>query len=281
MTCRGGFSDIAAVPLLRRSGGLLLDISSGATEDVGPYTTLLVEGKRGANPSRWSWFFSTGAGAIPFHVQGAAWPPDTVWPQDEMVRVLNYDHIASMVGPAPRTRPSTLLPASTDRAAEAPHKDAEEDLDADQLLRSAVVGLLSQQKKKKAKATGLPLGGGGSDSEEDETADPLRRLAGARGTMLSEKLRQSMELEPRSYIAAIDLMAAQMLGEAQTGPATMERCCRELLPMGAERSLGYLTWGIARALTLLRAGHADKAHLILLLLVLVASVEQYRLQLGS
>ena len=45
--------------------------------------------------------------------------------------------------------------------------------------------------------------------------------------------------------------------------------------MGSEKGLGYMAWGLARALTLLQAGDADKCHLVLLLLV--AALEQYRL----
>ena len=48
-----------------------------------------------------------------------------------------------------------------------------------------------------------------------------------------------------------------------------------MMPLGTERSLGYMTWGIARAITLLRARESEKSHLVLMLLL--AAVEQYRL----
>ena len=46
-------------------------------------------------------------------------------------------------------------------------------------------------------------------------------------------------------------------------------------PGWGERTLGYLTWGIARAATLAKAGESKKCHLLLLLLI--AAVEQYKL----
>ena len=146
----------------------------------------------------------------------------------------------------------------------------------DQLVRTALVALLEKQsKKKKVKAPGLPLTQSGSDSEVEEGEDPLRRLSGAKGTMLLERLRVSMETEPQAYVTAIETMAAQILGEAQPGPSTMERYAREQMPLGAEKSLGYMTWGVVRAVTALRAGESQKAHLILLLLL--SAIEQFKL----
>ena len=146
----------------------------------------------------------------------------------------------------------------------------------DQLVRTALVALLEKQsKKKKGKAPGLPLAQSGSESEGEAEEDPLRRLSGAKGTMLLERLRVSMEAEPQAYVTAMETMAAQILGEAQPGPSTMERYVREQMPLGAEKSLGYMTWGVARAVTALKAGESQKAQLILLLLL--SAVEQYKL----
>ena len=193
----------------------------------------------------------------------------------------------ALVGPPPRSaalpRPAVGAPlldcgvpaaAGTGLRVEDVEEEAEEPT-TDSLLRTALVSLLSQQsKKKKSKAPGLPLQAM-SDSEGEEESDPLRKLTGARGTMLAEKLRMAMEADPRAYIASIETNAAHLLGEQQATGSTMERYAKEQLPLGSERSLGYMTWAIARCLTLLKAGESDKCHLLLLLLM--AAVEQYKL----
>ena len=134
------------------------------------------------------------------------------------------------------------------------------------------MGLLDKKKPSKAKSTGLPLEG--SDSETDEV-DPLRRLSGAKGTMLLEKLKMAMENDPQACVQAIQSLAAQTLGESAAGPTTMERYIKEQLPIGSEKTLGYMVWGLARALTLMSAGETTKAHLVLLLLL--GAVEQFKL----
>ena len=188
----------------------------------------------------------------------------------------------ALAGPPPKTRAKAGTLRHPQALKEAAGVDLDEDDEeeaetptTDDLLKTALAAFLGQQAKtKKTRAPGLLLAGVAEDSEEEE-ADPLRRLAGAKGTMLSERLRQAMEQEPKAYVAAMESLAAQLLGEHAAGPATMERFCREMMPLGTERSLGYMTWGIARAITLLRAGESEKSHLVLMLLL--AAVEQYRL----
>ena len=177
--------------------------------------------------------------------------------------------------PAAAPLPQVDLTDEGDGIEELEEGIATEGKDTDHLLRVALVRLLSKEAKpKKHRTPGLPLNQSGSDSEMEE-GDPLRRLAGAKGTLLLEKLRQSMEAEPAAYVAAMEQMAAQTLGEAAPGPTTMEKYVREELPMGAEKSLGYATWLMTRALTLMRAGAHEKAQLVLMLGI--AAVEQYRL----
>ena len=184
-----------------------------------------------------------------------------------------------LVGVAPKTRALAALKGirqDTDAGAlseENVEEDAEE-LPLDQLLKAALVGMLDKKKQKtKARSTGLPFTADHSDFEGEE--DPLRRLSGAKGTMLLEKLRFAMESEPQAYISAIESLAAQTLGEASASAHTMEKYIKEQLPIGAERTLGYMVWGIGRALTLLRGGETTKAHLVLLLLI--AATEQFKL----
>ena len=151
------------------------------------------------------------------------------------------------------------------------------DLSTDQLLKMALVKALGSggKTKKKSKGPGLPLSQSGSDSETETASDPLQKLSGAKGSLLLERLKIAMEQNPSAYIAAIEMLAADSLGEATPNVMTIERFVRDGLPMGHEKSLGYATWGIARAVTLLRSGQSEKAHLVLLLLL--ASIEQYRL----
>ena len=93
--------------------------------------------------------------------------------------------------------------------------------------------------------------------------------------MLLEKLRMAMESDAPAYVSAIQSLAAQTLGEASAGPTTMQQYIKDQLPIGSERTLGYMVWGVGRALTLLSAGETAKAHLVLLLLL--GAVEQFKL----
>ena len=95
--------------------------------------------------------------------------------------------------------------------------------------------------------------------------DPLRKLTGANGSLLLERLKLAMEQNPSAYIAAIEALAADTLREATPGIMTVEKYVKDKLPMGHEKSLGYATWGIARAITMLRSDQNKKARLILLL----------------
>ena len=147
------------------------------------------------------------------------------------------------------------------------------DMSTDQLLKMALV---KGWCKKRSKGPGLPLSQSGSESDnEAATEDPLRKLSGAKGSLLLERLKVAMEQQPAAYITAIEALAADTLGESSPSVMTVEKYVKEELPMGHEKSLGYAAWGIARAVTMLRAGHHEKAHLILLLLL--ASIEQCRL----
>lgn len=81
--------------------------------------------------------------------------------------------------------------------------------------------------------------GESSDSKED---DPLRKLSGAKGTMLLERLRASMDTSPSDYVTAIEHMTANSLGMTQATSDTLERFAREELPVGNDRNMGYMVW---------------------------------------
>ena len=93
--------------------------------------------------------------------------------------------------------------------------------------------------------------------------------------MLLERLKASMEEDPDSYVQAMQLNAAQILGDTTASPSTAERYVREELPMGHEKLLGCATWAMTRAVTMLASRQSSKAHLILLLAL--ASIEQDKL----
>ena len=96
-----------------------------------------------------------------------------------------------------------------------------------------------------------------------------------KGVSFLERLKVAMEAEPTAYINAIETNAAHLMGEAPPSTSTIEKYVREELPLGNEKTLGFVTWGIARALTMMSSKQTDKAHLVLLLTL--AAIEQYRL----
>lgn len=186
--------------------------------------------------------------------------------------------LARLAGPPPRTRAAPTVPQNTagldgEELSEqevALLEEGHSAMSTDQMLRLALVKALGKGSKAKKKV-GLALG----DSSDEEEEDPLRKLSGARGTLLQEKLRQGMDAAPMSYVASIESMAAACLGQAQATQDTMERFVREELPIGSSRDLGYMVWAVVKALNLMRSKQHDKAQLVLMLTL--AAVEQYRL----
>ena len=187
--------------------------------------------------------------------------------------------LAQLAGPPPRTR-SVAVTAAKDVADLDGEELTEEEvalleegqsaLSTDQMLRLALVKALGKGSKSRKKV-GLALG----DSSDEEEDDPLRKLSGARGTLLQEKLRQGMDATPMAYVNSIESMAAACLGQTQPTQDTMERFVREEMPIGSSRDLGYMVWAIVKALSLMRSKSYDKAQLVLMLTL--AAVEQYRL----
>ena len=182
----------------------------------------------------------------------------------------------AVVGPPPPARRPGLALAPKDdgqaSVASAAGVGAEgADMSTDQLLKMALVKALGSggKAKKKSKGPGLPLSQSGSESETEVTSeDPLRKLSGAKGSLLLERLKLAMEQNPSAYITAVETLAADTLGESSASVMTVEKYVKDEMPLGHEKSLGYATWGIARALTMLRSGQNEKARLILLLLLL-------------
>eukprot|EP00438_Fugacium_kawagutii_P004497 Skav200096 [mRNA] locus=scaffold694:326558:340569:- [translate_table: standard] len=185
---------------------------------------------------------------------------------------------ARLAGPPPRTRAAATVPQQAagldgEELSEqelALLEEGHSAMSTDQMLRLALVKALGKGSKSKKKV-GLALG----DSSDEEEEDPLRKLSGARGTLLQERLRQGMDAAPLAYVASIESMAAACLGQAQATQDTMERFVREELPIGSSRDLGYMVWAVVKALNLMRSKQHDKAQLVLMLTL--AAVEQYRL----
>lgn len=135
--------------------------------------------------------------------------------------------LARLAGPPPRTR-ATAAASSKDLIDLEGEELTEEELaslaeegaqamSTDQMLRLALVKALGKGSKPRKKV-GLALG----NSSDEEEEDPLRRLSGARGTLLQEKLRQGMDSSPMAYVNSIESMAASCLGQAQPTQDTME-----------------------------------------------------------
>ena len=184
--------------------------------------------------------------------------------------------LAKLSGKPPPTKAQTAgAPLETMAALEADMADGTEETseDLDKLRKLAMLKLLGKDSHNRRKKVGLMFGQGeSSDSEED---DPLRKLSGAKGTMLLERLRASMDASPSDYVTAIEHMAANSLGMTQATSDTLERFAREELPVGNDRNMGYMVWILVKAIGLLRAKQHDKAHLLLMLGV--AALEQYKL----
>ena len=150
--------------------------------------------------------------------------------------------VASLAGPAPRTRtvpPLAEAEEAPDNSGDALPEPVPEGEDLDKMLKVALLQLMKPKKKKILSSKQfLGLEEGSSDSEQEE--DPLKRLHGAKGTMLQEKLRQSMDQAPAQYVAAVEANAARTLGLTTPASDTLDRYSREEMPIGSSRILGYL-----------------------------------------
>lgn len=175
-----------------------------------------------------------------------------------------------LAGPAPSTRrpvqrggpPEGFAAEQALEEEEVP--DTEADLDT--LLKTALLKMVAPKKKKEIAGVALDLA-----SSDDEDQDPLRKVHGARGTMMQEKLRQAMDHSPQKFVEAVESHAATVLGLDGPAQDTMERYVREELPVGSEN----LTWGLVKVAALFRSGQHAKAHLVTLLLL--SAIEQSRL----
>ena len=181
----------------------------------------------------------------------------------------------TLAGPAPSTRrPVQYGNRAGPMEAEAEEVGEDEvpatPSDLDSLLKTALLKLVMPKKKKEIAGVALEYA-----SSDDEDQDPLRKMHLARVTMMQEKHRQAMDHSPQKFVEAIEAHAATVLGLDSPGQDTLERYVREELPVGSDKSLGYLTWGLVRVASLLRSGHHAKAHLITLLLL--SAIEQSRL----
>ena len=186
--------------------------------------------------------------------------------------------VTALAGPAPKTRTSPVVEVedAADASGETVPDMAPGGEDLDTMLKVALLQFIKPTKKKKKPPSSkqfLGLEEGSSDSEQEE--DPLKRLYGAKGTMLQEKLRLSMDQVPAQYVTAVETNAARTMGLGVPAHDTLDRYCREELPVGSSKMLGYLTTVIVKAASMLRAKEVDKAHLILVLAL--AAIEQAQL----
>lgn len=191
------------------------------------------------------------------------------------------DRVSRLAGRPPTTKATPTGTGLLARAEEvlASEGAVEEDeepglhMDTDQLLRLALVKMVTKtSKSSRRRKVGLGLEeSSGSEAEED----PLRKLSGAKGTLLQEKLKLAMQSHPADYIQTVETLAASALGLSTVGEDTMERYVREELPVGSDRNMGHCLWVMLKAINLLKAKQVDAAHLLLLLGL--ASYEQFRL----
>ena len=104
---------------------------------------------------------------------------------------------------------------------------------------------------------------------------PAAKVGGCQGISFAGAPESGNGAAPGPVYLGHRSAGSRHFGRGYPGVMTMEKYVKEQLPIGHERSLGYATWGIARAVTMPKAGHTEKARLVLLLLL--AAIEQYRL----
>ncbi|CAE8597799.1 unnamed protein product [Polarella glacialis] len=80
------------------------------------------------------------------------------------------------------------------------------------------------------------------DESGSEDESGLSRLAGARGTVLSERLKRPMKTNSAAFADVIEQLAANTLGAEEVDQDKMERYVREELPVGKQKTLGYCAW---------------------------------------
>eukprot|EP00435_Cladocopium_sp_Y103_P061925 s641_g23.t1 len=191
------------------------------------------------------------------------------------------DRVVQLAGRPPTTRahPTRAEAAACPEQMSAIEDAAEEDeevgahMDTDQLLRLALVKMVAKtSKSSRRRKVGLGLDESSGSEAED---DPLRKLSGAKGTLLQERLKMAMQAHPKDYIHTVETLAASALGLSAVGEDTMERYVREELPVGSDRNMGHCLWIMLKAINLLKTKQTDAAHLLLLLGL--AAYEQFRL----
>eukprot|EP00439_Symbiodinium_sp_Y106_P053150 s5083_g7.t1 len=275
---------IAAVPVLKKRGGILLAIPllalteeglaqkaiAGVTDDLGPTETCPARGV----------------------------PPDDLEEGHDMeTEVILLDWPSS--GNQRLAGPKVLRCSRHKRSWEPrllhvqlaeEEGEGEDNLSTDNLLKMALVKLLQTGPGSKASKKKQALGVASLDSSSEEE-DGLAKLSGAKGTVLGEKLKAAMKKNPEAYSDAILKLAAESVGSEvfriedleqfvkEEMPVfrieDLEQFVKEEMPVGTQKTLGYSTWNLLHIYKFLHAGQVEKAKLQVLLGV--AATEQFLL----
>ncbi|CAE8630316.1 unnamed protein product [Polarella glacialis] len=124
------------------------------------------------------------------------------------------------------------------------------------LMRTLLLKMVKDAfKVKKARPMGLP------DEQGSDDESGLSRLAGARGTVTSERLKRSMKNNPAAFADVIEQLAANKLGAEVVGQDTLEHYVRDELPIGEQRTLGYCVWILLAVHKSLKQEDFDQARL--------------------
>ena len=148
---------------------------------------------------------------------------------------------------------------------------------ADAMLKKALAHLLHQQdkagKSKKKKIAALPESASNTD-EEQENSDggeaEARPLAGAKGTAAAERYRASLSRHPKEFAERMEKNMKKAL-PGQEGDADLAlRYVKEVVPVGGQRTLGFMVTIMAEAHRASAQGKHDRARCLLLLGMMAA-----------
>ena len=135
---------------------------------------------------------------------------------------------------------------------------AAETSSTDQLIRTALVTLLTQQQKKKKK---VRIPGLVEDGSDDDEGDGLGPISGARGTLALEKLHRAMQKHPGAFADRMEVLAAAVDGSEVDKDLGLNYV-RTHLPVGRQRTLGNLMFVLGHIHQALKEQQLDRARFL-------------------
>ena len=126
----------------------------------------------------------------------------------------------------------------------------------DELLKLALVGLLKKERRGKPRIVGISEEG--CDGSE---GDGLRSVMGARSTMALERLHKAMLKHPGAFADRMENLAAAVDGGSVSSSVGIDYV-RDHLPVGKQRTFGYLMFITGLTHQALKEQQFDKARFL-------------------